>query len=159
MRKTQKNFLIGCGFALLGLFTALVIVPAQVKTTKNIMDFQPTFFPNFSCYLIVGLSLLLIVRNLWKDKKLLSDLIPNLRASISTEAFVSARNIVIALLMFCVYYFLFQTIGFICSTVIILPALFFFMGWRKPLPAAIITALVIAVLYVFFNYVMLLKLP
>ena len=159
MRKSQKNFLIGCGFAILALFVALVIIPTQVQTTKNVIDFQPTFFPYFSCYLIAGLSIYLAVSSLRKDHELIKDLLPNVKQLFNRESVKTARNVVIVFLLFWIYYFLFVTVGFILSTVLVLPVFMFLMGWRRPVVALLTTAVVIIALYYFFNEIMLLRLP
>lgn len=158
MRWTQKNFLIGCGFLIVSLIFIFFLIPAQVKTIKNAYDFQPSFFPYFACITMAVLSVILMVSNLIKDRMLLKDLFINIKAGLSKESLKIAGNVAVIFVLFCLYLVLFNKIGFIAATAIILPSMMFIMGWRKPVSLVIITALVIVGLYFFFDKVMLVHL-
>ena len=159
MRKTQRDFLIGCGFLLLAAVIA-ILVPFQVRTTKNNLDFQPTFFPYFSCVLVAAMALILMISNIVKEKAgLFKDLIPNFKSSFSKETLTTAKNVILVFALCIIYYVLFNLIGFIIATAIMLPVLMLVMGWRKPIPMIIATALTIVLLYLFFAKVMLVRLP
>jgi len=159
MRWTQKNFLLGCVFLAVSLIFIFILIPAQVSTTANVIDFQPTFFPYFSCIVMAFLAVIMMVANLFKDRMLFKDLLENIKNGLTKENQKIAFNVMLIFVLFCLYLLLFNWLGFVISTAVVLPVMMHVMGWRKPIVTGIITILVIVGLYVFFAQVMMVRLP
>lgn len=151
MRKANSDtfvgiiFLIFCSFA----WWQISKLPLGVGYEKTI---GPEFFPQVMTVAIAVLSFLLVFRSIWGQQKEEKG-IPALAA----KGTLARMGLFIALLV--VYVFIYEDLGFILASVIILPTGMFMLGERRWVHITIYPCILIGLAYLVFTKVMMVPLP
>lgn len=138
-------FLLFCSFA----WWRIINLPVGAGFEKSI---GPEFFPKVTTGAVAVFSFLLIIRSFWK-KSIAEGKSPAMAAG-STLA---RMGLFIALLV--VYVFIYEILGFILASVIILPAGMFMLGERRWLHIVILPCVIIGLAWLAFTKIMSVQLP
>lgn len=138
-------FLMFCSFA----WWQVKNLPAGVGYENSI---GPEFFPAIMTIVVALLSLLLIIRSLWG--KAVENGQGPVMAGAST---LFLMGLFMALLV--VYVFLYEILGFILSSCLILPTGMFLLGERRILHAIIFPCILIGLAWLVFTKVMMVPIP
>lgn len=138
-------FLLFCSFA----WWQIDKLPTGVGNQNTIGS---EFFPQIMTAAIAFFSLLLIARSFWKAA--------NSRAkstAIATGVTLWRMGLFMALLV--VYVFIYESLGFVLSSVIILPVGMFMLGERRILHVVILPCILVGIAWLIFTKIMMVPLP
>lgn len=136
-------FLLFCGFA----WRQISKLPLGVGYQKTI---GPEFFPGVMTSVIALLSVALVARSLWRGAK-------------SGDTVLAAGHTLLRIgfffaLLF-VYILMYEPLGFLLSSCLVLPAGMFMLGERRPLHALLFPTIIIGLGWVGFTKIMMVQLP
>lgn len=138
-------FLLFCGFA----WWQIKKLPLGVGYEHTI---GPEFFPGVMTASIAVLSVMLLVRSLWRG------LIEG-----GADPTLAAGNVLMRMGLFLallvVYILIYEPFGFLLASVIALPAGMFLLGERRPLHMFLFPCIIIALGYIGFTKIMMVPLP
>lgn len=138
-------FLLFCGFA----WRQIAKLPLGVGYEKTI---GPEFFPGVMTVTIAILSVALLVRSLWRGALETGE-----APSLAAGNVLLRMGLFIALLV--VYILIYEPLGFILASGIVLPAGMFLLGERRPLHIFLFPFIIIALGYIGFTKIMMVPLP
>ncbi len=151
MRKANADtysgifFLLFCSFA----WWQISNLPTGVGYENSI---GPEFFPSVMTVVVAVFSLLLVIRSLWG--KAIADGKTPVMAGAST---LFLMGLFISLLV--VYVFLYEILGFILSSCIILPTGMFMLGERRLLHIFVFPCILVGLAWLAFTKVMMVPIP
>ena len=138
-------FLLFCGFA----WWQVTKLPLGVGYEKTI---GPEFFPGVMTATIAILSVALIFRSLWRSTHASEE-----------KPTLAAGNILLRIALFIVlllvYILIYEPLGFLLSSGLVLPAGMLMLGERRPSQILLFPALIIGLGYLGFTKVMMVPLP
>jgi len=143
MHKTRiQDLVIGILVMALGIFMWTYTMGPRVSDANK-------SFSRFVLALFIGLGLILTVISIVNGKK------PRGK-EVSIKEF---RNPMIMYLLIIVYVLLMTKLGFFSASILFMPAVMLYMGYRKPIPLVCVTAGMLAFIYVLFVVQLKVKLP
>jgi putative tricarboxylic transport membrane protein len=137
-------FLFFCGFA----WRQISQLPLGVGYQKTI---GPEFFPGVMTSVIAILSIALIARSLWRG------------AAKSGDAVLAAGHTLLRIAFFIVllfvYILIYEPLGFLLSSCLVLPVGMLLLGERRPLQVLVFPAVIIGLGWAGFTKLMMVQLP
>ncbi len=138
-------FLIFCSFA----WWQIEKLPLGVGYEKTI---GPEFFPGVMTAAVAFFSLLLVLRSIWGQS-----LVTSKSPAMAAAGTLARMGLFIALLV--VYVFIYEMLGFLLASAIILPTGMFLLGERRLLHIFLIPCGLIILAWLVFTKVMMVSLP
>ena len=160
MSKESKDFILASILILLSSIVLVVIIPREIKIPNYSAGVSPRQLPTISCWIVIIMSIILAVTSYIKDNNCVKESFNNIVKLLSNPNYLqTVRNVVTVLSLSVIYYIGFNSIGFIITTIVVLPLLSIIFGYRKYLNLIIISVITISVLYFSFAYFMHIYLP
>lgn len=155
MRKIPLDAKVGLFIFAFFTFVLLVIVPNQIKIEMQVAS-SPRLYPQLLIGIIIFLSVLMIVKPIIKEKKLIIK-----ESGSKPTAIITAPRIrvFIVILAFITYIWVIRWLGFLLSSGITLAFLMRFYGYRNKLIIILLAVLLPLVTYYVFQTTLNVVLP
>lgn len=163
MGQTYKDFLIGVGFLIGGLFFLVVIVPAEIGAVGEYsFGLPPDFFPKVIGWIIVVLAAVLIGQSVLKDRNLLRTLSGEILRCLKMADILVIRNVIVVFAACLLYYVLLQRLSFVIISPVYSVLLGWFLAKKSKTPAKrrillVLTTAVLTTVIIFFAFEKLLQ--
>jgi len=156
-RKIKQDILSALVFLAGSIFLAVYAIPTQIAVSGRFMAAADStgsrIFPYFAAA-VMGLSAIVeIVTKLFQLRRAVKP-----EAGETKKDWKNERKAIVIFLLCCVYAVLFERIGYLISTAVVMPAALFVMGSRK-WQHYVSVYVVGIVMYVTFRYVLNVPLP
>lgn len=150
MRKANSDTVAGAAFLLFCSFAwwRIKALPLGVGYENTI---GPEFFPAVMTGAIAVLSILLMARSIWSGQ------VAEKGPSLAAKATLLRMGLFIILLT--VYVFIYEILGFVLASVIILPCGMFMLGERRLLHIFLFPCILVGLAWLAFTKVMMVPLP
>lgn len=152
MKERHKDILSAVLLLAFASFAHLYVVPNYIEEMEDhaLMCLSPAFFPLLAIAIIALLSALLLAKTLFMARE------------VEEEPWLSREEELQVYIAFCAatfFIFMLKYFGFLISTPVLLAILFFAQGIRNPLKIGVISLVVTASVYLFFEKIMKVVLP
>jgi len=152
MKERHKDILSAVLLLALASFAYLYVVPNYIEKMEGhaLMCLSPAFFPLLAIAIIALLSALLLAKTLFMARE------------VEEEPWLSRKEELQVYIAFCTatfFIFMLKYFSFLISTPVLLAILFFAQGIRNPLKIGVISLIVTASVYLFFEKIMKVVLP
>jgi len=152
--KTKKinkiEFLTGVFLFLLSIIFYLFVLPHQVDDPSGPLALSPAIFCKVITIVLIFLSLLLTIFNLFPRINLSENCGDNGSDTSSGLSNVDQKKVIITIITSILYIFMMQCLGFFVSTTIVMLFLMIYYGHRKWTHISIVLVIVLSFIYVLF---------